>query len=144
MHLHRAAASGCATGWAGARLARDIDCAEKYDLTIISPKNHMVFTPLLAATTVGTLSVQSVIEHIRHLQPALRQPQNQLYMADALRVDADEKIVTCRALDGLAFDVSYDKLAICTGAQGSTFGIQGVRTRCRCGAPATRRISGRS
>jgi NADH dehydrogenase FAD-containing subunit len=34
------------TGWGGARLARDIDTS-KYDITIISPRNHMVFTPLL-------------------------------------------------------------------------------------------------
>lgn len=34
------------TGWGGARVARDIDTS-KYDITIISPRNHMVFTPLL-------------------------------------------------------------------------------------------------
>jgi NADH dehydrogenase FAD-containing subunit len=36
------------TGWGGARLARDIDTS-KYDLTVVSPRNHMVFTPLLGA-----------------------------------------------------------------------------------------------
>lgn len=36
------------TGWGGARLARDIDPG-KYDITVISPRNHMVFTPLLGA-----------------------------------------------------------------------------------------------
>lgn len=35
------------TGWGGARLARDID-PTKYDITVLSPRNHMVFTPLLA------------------------------------------------------------------------------------------------
>ena len=34
------------TGWGGARLAKDID-PKKVDLTVISPSNHMVFTPLL-------------------------------------------------------------------------------------------------
>lgn len=32
----------------------------------------------------------------------------------------------CESPDGLRFFVNYDKLAICTGAQGSTFGIKGV------------------
>lgn len=114
------------TGWGGARIARDISC-DLYDLTIISPRNHMVFTPLLAATTVGTLELQSVVEHVRHLQPALRRPQNHFYISKATAVDAERKVVTYRAHDGLEFELGYDKLAIATGAAGSTFGIPGVR-----------------
>jgi NADH:ubiquinone reductase (non-electrogenic) len=34
--------------------------------------------------------------------------------------------VECKTEDGLSFYVNYDKLAICTGSQGSTFGIPGV------------------
>ena len=93
------------SGWAGARLTRDIDCKSAYDLTVISPRNHMVFTPLLAATTVGTINVQSVIEHLRHLQPNLSLPQNNMLLADALAVDAEGKTVRCRGVDGTDFDV---------------------------------------
>lgn len=35
-------------------------------------------------------------------------------------------MVECTSPDGIRFFVNYDKLAICTGAQGSTFGIKGV------------------
>ena len=34
------------SGWGGTSLARYID-TKKYDLTVISSRNHMVFTPLL-------------------------------------------------------------------------------------------------
>ncbi len=34
--------------------------------------------------------------------------------------------MSCRSSDGLRFSVQYDRLAICTGSQGSTFGIPGV------------------
>lgn len=37
----------------------------------------MVFTPLLASTTVGTLEARSVALHITTIQKALHQPQNQ-------------------------------------------------------------------
>lgn len=36
------------------RAAREID-KDKYDVTVISPRNHFLFTPLLPSTTVGTL-----------------------------------------------------------------------------------------
>jgi len=113
------------TGWAAARLLRDID-PKSYDLTVISMRNHMVFTPLLASTTVGTLDARSVAVHITDIQKALFMPQNQLFIAEAKAVFPERKVVECLSNDGLRFYVSYDKLAICTGSQGSTFNIPGV------------------
>lgn len=43
---------------------------------IISPRNHMVFTPLIASSCVGTLEPRSVTVPITDIQPALRLPQN--------------------------------------------------------------------
>ncbi|GLC44559.1 hypothetical protein PLESTB_000059900 [Pleodorina starrii] len=113
------------SGWAAARLAHDID-PKLYDITMITPRNHMVFTPLLASTTVGTLEPRSVAVHMHDIQPALSSPSNALYIAEAEAVDPTSRTVTCRSADGVSFAVSYDKLAICTGSQGSTFGIPGV------------------
>lgn len=48
------------------------------------------------------------------------------WQAKAVEVDAAERLVLCRAVDGHQFYVSFDFLAICTGSQGSTFGIPGV------------------
>lgn len=41
-------------GWGGFRVAKDLD-KSKFDVTIVSPRNHFLFTPLLPSTTVGTL-----------------------------------------------------------------------------------------
>ncbi|GFR52047.1 hypothetical protein Agub_g14566, partial [Astrephomene gubernaculifera] len=114
------------SGWAAARLLHDID-PKLYDITVVSPRNHMVFTPLLASTTVGTLEPRSVVVHLFELQPALSAPANAIYIAEAQSVDPAARTVSCRSADGLAFTLPYDKLAICTGSQGSTFGIPGVQ-----------------
>ncbi|KAF6256151.1 pyridine nucleotide-disulfide oxidoreductase-domain-containing protein, partial [Scenedesmus sp. NREL 46B-D3] len=113
------------TGWAAARLLRDID-PRLYDITVVSPRNHMVFTPLLASTTVGTLEARSVALHITTIQKALQQPQNQYVQAEATAVFPDRQLIEACSVDGLRFYINYDKLAICTGSQGSTFGIPGV------------------
>ena len=61
-------------GWGGYRLARDLDkvirchfcilvmyvykvytLKKKFDVTVVSPRNHFLFTPLLPSTSVGTL-----------------------------------------------------------------------------------------
>ena len=42
---------------------------------IVSPRNHMVFTPLLASTCVGTLEPRSVALPLIDIQKELKQPQ---------------------------------------------------------------------
>ncbi|GBF90543.1 internal alternative NAD(P)H-ubiquinone oxidoreductase, mitochondrial-like [Raphidocelis subcapitata] len=113
------------TGWAAARLARDID-PKLYDLTVLSPRNHMVFTPLLASATTGTIEARSVAVHITSIQKALHEPQNQYIAARALAVYPERRVVEAASEDGIRFFVPFDKLAVCTGSQGSTFGIPGV------------------
>ena len=52
--------------------------------------------------------------------------QNKYFAADALAIDHDRKVVTCNnGTSDCNFEVMYDKLAIATGSQGSTFGIPG-------------------
>jgi hypothetical protein len=58
------------TGWAASRLMKDLD-TRLCDVVCVSPRNHMVFTPLLASTCVGTLEFRSVAEPIVRIQPAL-------------------------------------------------------------------------
>ena len=112
------------TGWGGARLLRDVNPL-KFDITVISPRNHFVFTPLLSSTCVGTLEARAVTLGVADLQPALKQPQNFFYAASAVSIHPEDRIVEADA-DGLRFFVDYDVLAISTGSQGSTFGIPGV------------------
>ncbi|GAB2234942.1 hypothetical protein Drorol1_Dr00004215 [Drosera rotundifolia] len=121
------------TGWAGSRLLKDID-TKSYDVVCVSPRNHMVFTPLLASTCVGTLEFRSVAEPIGRIQPSIsREPGSFFFLADCKGVDTEKHEVHCetitegaQALDPWKFKISYDKLVIACGAQASTFGIQGV------------------
>ncbi|DBB14410.1 hypothetical protein WJX82_007842 [Trebouxia sp. C0006] len=113
------------TGWAAARLTKDINC-NYHDITVISPRNHMVFTPLLTSACVGTLDLRSVAVPVMSLQKHLREPQNNYFLGSAENIDPNKKTVHCKDEDGTEFDVAYDKLVIATGSQGSTFGIPGV------------------
>ncbi|XP_041990005.1 internal alternative NAD(P)H-ubiquinone oxidoreductase A1, mitochondrial-like isoform X1 [Salvia splendens] len=122
------------TGWAGCRLMKDID-TNIYDIVCISPRNHMVFTPLLASTCVGTLEFRSVAEPIGRIQPAIsREPGSFFFLANCMGVDFQNHQVHCQTvtegvntLEPWNFKVAYDKLVIASGAEASTFGIKGAR-----------------
>jgi NADH dehydrogenase FAD-containing subunit len=46
-------------GWAGYRLALDVK-KSLYDVVLVSPRNHFLFTPLLPSTAVGTLEFRAI------------------------------------------------------------------------------------
>lgn len=77
------------SGWAGCRLMKGIDTSI-YDVVCVSPRNHMVFTPLLASTCVGTLEFRSVAEPIGRIQPAIsREPGSYFFLANCNKLDAN-------------------------------------------------------
>lgn len=81
------------SGWAGCRLMKDID-TNIYDVVCVSPRNHMVFTPLLASTCVGTLEFRSVAEPIGRIQPAVStQPTSYFFLANCNAIDFDNHMV---------------------------------------------------
>jgi hypothetical protein len=49
------------TGWGAASFLKAID-TEQYDVTVISPRNYFVFTPMLAGASVGTVEYRSITE----------------------------------------------------------------------------------
>ncbi|KAL7130112.1 hypothetical protein ABFS83_13G112100 [Erythranthe nasuta] len=122
------------SGWAACRFLKGID-TRLYDVVCISPRNHMVFTPLLASTCVGTLEFRSVVEPVTQIQTALaNDPNSYFFLASCTGIDSDKHEVYCEAVgnDGLAnapyhFKVAYDKLVIASGAEALTFGIKGVK-----------------
>ena len=64
-------------------MARDITRAgNDFDIWVISPRNHFLFTPLLPSTTVGTLEFRCIIEPIRRLGPSLH-----YYQANCTSID---------------------------------------------------------
>lgn len=53
------------TGWGSYSVLKKVD-KKQFDVIVISPRNHFLFTPLLASTTVGTLEFRSIIEPVRY------------------------------------------------------------------------------
>ena len=54
------------TGWGSVAFLKDID-TDRYDVTVISPRNHFLFTPMLAGASVGTVEYRSITESIREV-----------------------------------------------------------------------------
>ena len=54
------------TGWGAASFLKEID-PDLYDVTVISPRNYFLFTPMLAGASVGTVEFRSITEPIREV-----------------------------------------------------------------------------
>ncbi len=109
------------TGFAAFSLLKSIN-THFYEVIIVSPRNHFLFTPLLPSTTVGTIEFRSIIEPIRTAK------ENVTYhYAYCTQINDEEKIIICKnALDGNTFSLAYDLLVIAVGAMNNTYGIPGV------------------
>lgn len=82
------------TGWGACRFLKGIDTTI-YDIVCISPRNHMVFTPLLASTCVGTLEFRSVAEPVGRVQSALaKDPNSHFYLASCTDIDTNKHEVS--------------------------------------------------
>ncbi|MEX2016521.1 MAG: FAD-dependent oxidoreductase, partial [Candidatus Hydrogenedentales bacterium] len=94
----------------------------RYAVTVVSPRNHFLFTPLLPSTTVGTVEFRSIIEPVR-----LANRRLEFFQAHAVGVDLDNRVLHCEGtFQGRPFDLPYDELVIAVGAVSHTFGVPGV------------------
>ncbi|XP_049849001.1 probable NADH dehydrogenase [Schistocerca gregaria] len=91
---------------------------------MVSPRNHFVFTPLLASTTTGVLDFRSIVDSVRSL------PNVKFYRACADAIDFERKEVSCVDWRGAKhkFEVGYDKLVIGVGADCNVFDIPGANS----------------
>ena len=119
------------TGWGAASFVKSID-TDLYDVTVISPRNYFLFTPMLAGSSVGSVEYRSITEPFRELNHKIDYLE-----ATATSIDPLKKVVTCESVthdetttDTQAFKVEYDKLIMTIGAQTNTFGIPGVAEHC--------------
>ncbi|HNO11637.1 MAG TPA: FAD-dependent oxidoreductase, partial [bacterium] len=109
------------TGFGGFSLMKGIR-SDLYDVTVVSTRNHFLFTPLLPSTTVGTIEFRSIIEPVR-----LARKDVTFYQAGATALHPEKRTVTCRNIaDAQTFELHYDTLVIAVGAVNNTFKIPGV------------------
>ncbi|ORX90509.1 nucleotide-binding domain-containing protein [Basidiobolus meristosporus CBS 931.73] len=98
------------SGWGAISLLKELD-TEKYDVTVVSPNNYFLFTPLLPSATVGTLELRSLVEPVRKII----QPLKALFVqAEAQDILYDSKMVLAKGL------------VIAVGSQSMTFGVEGI------------------
>lgn len=55
------------SGWGAASFISEID-PDLYDVTVISPRNHFIFTPFLSGASVGSVEYRSICEPIREVR----------------------------------------------------------------------------
>jgi len=110
------------SGWGAHALVKIID-TDKFDVVAISPRPYFIFTPMLAASSVGTVEYRSISEPMRASNPFVDYIQ-----AEATGVDTAAKKISCRSsqLPGERFSVSYDYLVVSVGVQSADFGVPGV------------------
>jgi NADH:quinone reductase (non-electrogenic) len=108
------------TGFGAFNLVKNL--GSRFNITIVSPRNHFLFTPLLPSTTVGTIEFRSIIEPIRYARRDL-----QFYHATAESLDTASRTVRCHGVEaGDVFTLDYDILVIAVGAVSNTFNVPGV------------------
>ena len=117
------------SGWAALSALRKCASPNK-SIVVVSPRPHFLYTPLLASSSVGTITLRSACEPLRALveSAASKATSATFVRADAREVDLEGKRVFATTdSDGMALELSYDKLVVAVGAQPNTFGIPGVQ-----------------
>lgn len=122
------------TGWGGTSLCRALRQPKKWDITVASSRDHMLFTPLLTSTATGALEHRSIMEMIRPLASA---KEATFLNAQAKSIKIDDKTVNLEIPSqnpyianlepkASSFAQPFDVLVISVGATINTFGVPGV------------------
>ncbi|KOS20664.1 External alternative NAD(P)H-ubiquinone oxidoreductase B1 [Escovopsis weberi] len=113
-------------GWGGVALLKELN-PDDYHVTVISPANYFLFTPMLPSATVGTLELRSLTEPIRRI---LSRIHGHFIRARAEDVDFQNKLIEVVQTDARGkearFYVPYDKLVIAVGSVTNPHGVKGL------------------
>lgn len=114
------------SGWGAIACMRNID-TKKYNVTMVSPTNHFLFTPLLPSAAVGTLSLESLMEPVRDL---CRKRHVRFIAAAADDIHLEDRLLEVRSdsptNDSVHFYIPYDEIVFATGAKSNTHGVPGL------------------
>ncbi|EEP75879.1 hypothetical protein UREG_00726 [Uncinocarpus reesii 1704] len=114
------------TGWGSVALLKSLNPGD-YHVTVVSPVNYFLFTPMLPSATVGTLGLRSLVEPIRLIVQRVR---GHFLRAEAVDLDFAEKLVEVSQVDcnGIKqnFYLPYDKLVIGVGSTTNPHGVKGL------------------
>jgi NADH:ubiquinone reductase (non-electrogenic) len=110
---------GC--GFAGFSLLYGLK-KSAWDVTLLTPRNYFLFTPLLPSAVAGSVEFRSILEPARRRLRGVR-----VIEAWAESLDWASHQVSCvGAVGGEKFTLSWDHLVIAVGSTVADFGIPGV------------------
>ena len=113
-------------GWGSVALLKTLN-PEEYHVTLVSPTNYFLFTPMLPSATVGTLEFRSLVEPIRRIVARVR---GHFIRASAENIEFSHKLVEVSQKDANGqesrFYLPYDKLVIAVGSTSNPHGVKGL------------------
>jgi NADH:ubiquinone reductase (non-electrogenic) len=110
---------GC--GFAGYSLLRGLR-REHFDVTLVSPRNYFLFTPLLPSAATGTVEFRSIVEPARRRLRHVRVVEGRAVGVDWPR----RRLAAEAAVGGASFEIEFDQLVVAVGAETATFGVPGA------------------
>lgn len=117
------------TGWGSVSLLKSLDTSN-YHVTVISPRNYFLFTPLLTSCSTGNVEHRSIMEPIRQVM-RFKQAECTYVEGSATKIDPDTRSVYVStnddSLGNVEINVPYDLLVVGVGSEVSTYGIPGVK-----------------
>ncbi|KAK9813760.1 hypothetical protein WJX73_007780 [Symbiochloris irregularis] len=118
------------SGWGSISFIKSLpkNIAQKYEITMVSPRNYFLFTALLPAAAFGNVETRSIIESNRKLI----QGKGTYLEAACTAINTEAQTINARfprhaGLPEHCFQLPYDILIVATGSVNNTFGIQGVK-----------------
>lgn len=114
------------TGWGSIALLKELNPGD-YHVTVVSPTNYFLFTPMLPSATVGTLGLRSLVEPVRRI---VQRVHGHFLKGEAVDVDFSEKLVEITQINHKGekeqFYLPYDKLVIGVGCVTNPHGVKGL------------------
>ncbi|KAI4283659.1 MAG: hypothetical protein L6R38_002021 [Xanthoria sp. 2 TBL-2021] len=114
------------SGWGSVALLKQLN-PEDYHITVVSPVNYFLFTPMLPSATVGTLELRSLVEPIRRI---VQRVKGHFLRAEAVDVVLSERLLEVAQVDATGeqrhFYLPYDKLVIGVGSTTNAHGVKGL------------------
>jgi len=114
------------TGWGSVALLKGLNPGD-YHVTVVSPSNHFLFTPMLPSATVGTLEFRSLVEPVRGI---VKRVKGHFLKANATDIHFSEKLVEVESRNAAGeverFYLPYDKLVVGVGSTTNPHGVKGL------------------
>ncbi|KAL9043354.1 MAG: hypothetical protein Q9214_003457 [Letrouitia sp. 1 TL-2023] len=114
------------SGWGSVALLKQLNI-DNYHVTVVSPVNYFLFTPMLPSGTVGTLELRSLVEPVRRI---VQRVQGHFLRAEAVDIELSERLLEVAQTDASGrkrhFYLPYDKLVIGVGATTNPHGVKGL------------------